>query len=961
MPKNTIEAPYSETCVEGYHLNGYKDIVRVIEMRDEHHRKNGGFRPLRMSTTNKRISSATIGLIIILSLIHPFSYPVFAGSEWQYFEGLDFYFSGDSGYWVMNLTGGNITIPGLNFSFHPLNQVEELNLTLFHVSTLHPRFNFFRDGVLYETLLPEFLPQSASLTMYLEDSLTKDEALEAAWEISKLISDEFYLAFAEARSLGGNGFEFVSPIEPEAHIPKIYDVLPTSLEGFSSLVSTDMLLEEDVSYITISTSREGDDYLNSILVGVVEPSILLEDKFSMDNVLPGSIAKRTSPYSNSSTVTFHLRHAYVKSVPQNSTTSYESDRDLTLVKNRLEANASIPDLELSYTYSSPLLVVNRELNATVLLEGQTLEAKLTVSNIGETEAENVTLTEEAWWSPEEFEMIDGVLSDTLSSLAKDQTRSIEYRLRLKYSGPPNSMKIPQVNVTFQSKGIGRNTTYTVYSNSQILWLGRVLAPSLSVTMKNILPSNPTIMDEIRYDTEVFNNGSAVAERVQIGGVDIGSIEPGESYSREWRTKTENDGDLLKALSTSVTWLFNETTYSVESPLFHMRFNPTTSLRPTVRVSRNISQSSSTEENLTLMVNTEITNVGDELIDDLTFQSRLPDGATFIEGNVSYDPELHEVRNSTINLEEDGHILFNYSILVPPGSVTIFPEASVEGISKSLASTFKSGIESFADSVELVRIMPIRETVIGVNASLTLQIQNRGSFPIYELTIDQPTPRVGTLTNASETHITKLEPANSFEADFTYAPTKAEVIEIDEAIARGIVGGRYNSAYVNATNIKVYRGLSVGLEAPPSVTEDESFRVNIDISSDLPGEIENIEVTYHLPMELMVTGKSSGVNGSTPVLPSNGSTTLWMDLVSPDPIRTPLNLPFPKVLYSYRGFRLNYTSVFSGEGEEKRIVIKENLVERYGIVVLVVVAASLATVFYLKRSITPSSEKKKMVR
>ncbi len=910
-----------------------------------------------MCKKKKRISSAIAVLTFILFMIHPLLYRVSANSEWRYIEELNFYFSGDSGYWVMNLTGGNITLPGINPLLHPINQVEELNLTFFHVSTIHSGFNFFREDVLYETHLPEILPESALLAIDFIDSLTKEEALEAAWETSKMLSEEFYLSFSEARFLGENEFEFVSPIDSEVHIPKVSEVLPTSLGGFSDLITAEKLLEKDMSYISISISKKGNDYFNSILVGVIETSIALEDKFSINNVLPGSTAKKTSIYSNSSIVTFHLKHAYIKSIPQNSKTSYDVEEDLTLIENRLEANASIPNLELTYTYRRPILVPIREFNATILSEGQILEVRLMVSNLGETEAKNVNLLEEAWWSPEDFEMIDGVLNETFSSLAKDQTRSIEYRLRNRYSGSPKSIKIPQVKITSQSEGIGENASYTAYSNSQVIWLSRVSAPSLSVTIKNILPLTPTIRDEMRYDTEVLNNGSIVAEKVQIGGVDIGSIEPGQSYSREWRMKTEDDDDLVKAISKNVTWLYNEETFSVESPFLEISFDPTTSLKPTLMVRRNISLLSITEENLILMVNTEITNIGDILIDDIIFQSRLPDEATFIEGNVSYDSELHEVRNSTTNLEEDRHVTFHYNVTVPRRSVTIFPEASIEGTSKFLKSTFKSGINSYVNSLELTRTMVENETVVGVNASFTLKVQNWGDFPIYELTLNQPKPSVGSLINNSEINISKLDRADVFEASFTYSPIKAGVVEIDEAFAEGIVGGRINKAYINLTNVKVYRGLDVELNAPTSVTEDKPFRLDIDISSDIPEEIKDIEVTYFLPSELKAIGISNGINDSIVALPNNGSISLWIEIVSPKPQRTPLKLPFPQVLYSYKDSSLNYTNVFSGEFIEKDIAIKENLIERYGLAVLVVLAAALATVFYLKKSVASSSEKK----
>lgn len=901
----------------------------------------------------RKTTSLAIITLIFLTLTSAAWKPASAEKSWQYSERIDIYFAGDSGLWVINLTGGNITLPNVDFSSHPYDQVEKLELILFHKKGWFQSFNLFRQGLLYDTHLPDFMEDSAQLTVHFDEALSPEAASQAAEQISGVISDNFYLALTDMRRISKNAFEFVSPISPDIHFERVWSTLPTSLGGFSLSTSHGELLGEEASYISLRFSREGNKHVGSMVIGVLETNILSEEQFELFKVIPGLTKVKTSPHSSSSVIALHARNAFINRMPEDIEARYDPVEGVMLMERVLEANETIPNLKVAYTYSHPLLSAKRELNASSIVQGQALNVVLEVTNLGETVAKNVTLLEAEWWDPEEFEFTGGNLTAEFPELHGGQVKSVSYTLRLLYRGEPKSLDVPPFEVNYSSGAAEGLPTYSCHSNSYILWLGEISAPALAVRIFDFSDVSPSMGDVLTYFVGFTNEGAAPAERVEIEDKIIGTLEPGGSQSILMKLRPSNDADNKQTLHSSVNFLFNDKRYMVESPRLNVYFRPTSSLSPTVNIDHEVSLDRGGEENLNLTVGITVSNIGRGLIDRISLSNRLPEGAKYLGGNVSYDPGTHKVDASSTDLREGESLYYEFGVLIKSGEVVVFPEALLRCSKAGLSTYFKSRVNSYVDSLRLTRLTEVNETILGVNASLSLRLENLGGFPVYELSISQPQPTPGKVENLTKPYVQRFDPHQTLNIPYSYVPSESGIQAfIPVAVASGIVAGkRHNVSVPAAALLKVYRGLEVEVLAPASVEEGDAFKLRVTLTSDIAEEISNIRVSYKLPEVVEVLSKSGEINGTIRGLPPEGSLSLTMELMVHEPMS--ITLGPPQIVYEFRGNIVKYLEVFPDEALEAEVLIHENLAFRYGYAVLIALALGVGTVLYVRRIASPT--------
>ncbi|NIM45203.1 MAG: hypothetical protein GTO54_06150, partial [Nitrososphaeria archaeon] len=650
----------------------------------------------------RRYLHILISLILLASPLWASLRPTLAQTDWQYSERIDFYFAGESGLWIVNLTGGNITFFDLDHSAYPYNLIERLELTLFYQDTWNETFNFFRDDVLYDTRLPEFTADSATLSLKISEAVTPDAARKAVGEISTALSDGLYLALTDTRELSGNTFELVSPISPTQHFKKIWGMFPTSLEGFLDSVSPSTLLNKKAAYVSVTTSKKGIYYENSIVIGLLEPNLVSNGQFRLEDSIPQVEEMRSSPYSNSSVINLHLRNAYMAEFPEDVSVTHSPVEDLTIIKKELKSNETIPNLVFTYKYSYPILIAVREPSSFLITPDQTLNVTLRVTNIGENMAEDVKITEVEWWDPSDFELIKGDLTAQFPTIRKDQTKTISYSLNSLYTGKVKTITIPPYEVTHPSKEEGGRPIYTTYSNSQVLWLGGASAPTLIARIIDVSDPSPTVEDDLTYYIQIFNEGTAPAEHVMIEERIIGLLEPGDSETVLMRTRPVDDTDTRKTLHSQVSFSYQGEKHYVESPMFDVYFTPTASLGPSLNVNRRVSLAHEGEKEMNLTVSINLTNIGRGLVDRIMMNNRLPKEASYVEGNVSYNPQKHEVTYTGVDLVEGESLLFEYRVLVESESSVIFPEATFRCFKGDQFLSYRSEVNSHVDSIKLKR-------------------------------------------------------------------------------------------------------------------------------------------------------------------------------------------------------------------------------------------------------------------
>ncbi len=890
---------------------------------------------------------------MILLLTIPFLSSFTLGEPEQgenYTERIDFYFAASSALWKVTATGGNLSINGLDLSSAPFSGIEGIQISFQSQRTWFKNFNLLLQGALYETGLTRFIPNTAVLVLDYEDGLSPLEVESSASAAASEISDVFRLALGDARSSSGNAFEFVSPIDPETHFPLVWESLPLSSGGFINATAPEMLAQKLASFITLRTVSQGLQKETTLVFGALESSVLDEQsgQFSLFSVLPSLENSTTSEFSDGSVLEFHFRDAYIDSVSHEFDVEYEMDGGLATLRMDLSSNATVPSIFVGYGYSMPALSATRDFSVKTVAGLDTVEVTLEVSNIGVPSASNVTIEEPKWWDDSEFELVDGNLSQQFATILPGSSKEMKYTLQTVYEGEPKPKAVPRARVTFISPELGENITYLAWSNTQLLWLGTDAAPYIDLRLKEITTLNPDITDEISFKLIATNNGTVAADEVVIGGTHHGSLEPGSSIEETVTVTVDNDRTIRKELSGQVEFEFEGKKYTIEGPRLDVLFRPTSSYTPTVKIDR-ILQPSSQNGELILTVETKITNTGESVVDSVVLRSRLPEDTIFLNGSqkVSYDSTEHEVAASFTQLGRNEEISVDWNLRVPEGGVLI-PDGSVVLKRLSEDSVFHTQVAAFVDGISVVSEALDDETVLGVDVPVSILLLNEGRFSLYDFELQIPQANIGSVAPANESlpqSGPELEPRSSQQFELTYVPSREGVSTLSGGSIRGIAGGNTLEVPVESFSILVFRGLGISVTSPDSVSEDQEFSVSLEIVSDIPDRVKDVQVAVAIQSGLGIVSLPEGVNSTLSSFPAGGVVELEIRLLANEPGSYAVTVK--EVQYVFDGSALEY---FQLSGEEKKVAmvtVQENLTERYGFSVAIALALAIATAAFLR--------------
>jgi hypothetical protein len=237
-------------------------------------------------------------------------------------------------------------------------------------------------------------------------------------------------------------FEFYSPnsmIISSAEIrwkedTKEYLIHSNEIGLFANIFYTDAFHSPYLHKIELQNSLEIID--NQLLVmncslynsGITEISginlfpIYSADEFRLLNVTGASIIENLGPSSEYSAVmTFEILMPHAVLTPL----IWINGSDLSLFTYRLD----LPD-----AIGTPNISITKELHRKTGWTGQSLQIKITLTNIGDVPLQNVVIDDFHGFPPHSFSLTSGILQKTISLLEVGESYSLNYSLRIEQPG-----------------------------------------------------------------------------------------------------------------------------------------------------------------------------------------------------------------------------------------------------------------------------------------------------------------------------------------------------------------------------------------------------------------------------------------------------------------------------------------------------------------------------------------------
>lgn len=880
------------------------------------------------------MSKALIPLIILLNLsllIQP--YPISSSSD-PLAEDLRLFVTKDSIVVSARLSGGNITLRGLETT--SLNGVNSYKLVACYVTEWLPEFYILGDEGY--NVLPLSPPPKEGLTLIV-NAQDDDQADSAAQAIGRVMKTAFirigsrdheYIYYSNCN------YRFISQI--------LLSALPNIEGGFTNLLKQ-IFLEKSLQFIVLEASRSQIGFSTQLTLQYAE-SRSLSSTFDLNSVLPGFSNLTTSKGVSQNRVEVVFADALISS------TSLSDAEVVNLVGNlsskisfRVAEGQKPPLSKIELTYYPPFIRVERVVDEGVVeaAEGRdTVEVTLRVENVAPPNsipAEVLTI-EESWWRGK-FELVSGrtLLED--STLKAGEKKEIHYVIRLNEKTPSDLYVAGETTpISYRYKIGDKIWEGRAYPNDVILVLNKY-RPSLLVTAE---PKDPSpLKAENELTLKITNVGMRSANNLTVTlGEGVVASEPALIPLKDWTVQVpvrpENLIQSHREVRVSVGWIDEDGEKKVLTNTVPIRFIRSTLGAPKVTVNQ-IVDAFLDESGVVVngVVKASVTLANRTLIE---LSAQLPEGFELTGGNFTVSGRSIKV-SSEFNKSVTEQI-FNYSLKSSRAASFIQAPISAEIRWGSFILKAASNSYAYATGLKVTQEVSKPSAFVGSTSDVKVMLVNLGPFPVYDLKVRSLNYSYVEAEKADKI-IEVLEAGQTLTFNF-----RMRYLNVGGYDHLPIEGGFVFSAQNQTLKMPkfifyVEQPIKLSLTTPTSLTEKQPATLTLNLTN--PSSLTVYDVEAHV----VISGAES---------PDTSIVLKASELRSKQTLNQTVQITPSSVLSLKITSKINFSfegEVLQGESLSAEIPVAENLHMRYTLATVIGVLAIIVTAYLSRRKIEKETQ------
>ena len=880
------------------------------------------------------MKKALIPLIILLTLafmIQP--YPTYSSTT-PLKEEIRFYVTKDSIVVSSSLSGGNITLSGLNEDL--LHGVSNYKIIASFVAEWLPEFYILGDEG-YK-VLPLSPPPKEGLTLII-DAADKARADSAAQTLGRVMKAAFIQIGAEDHKYiyySHCNFMYVSQI--------LLDTLPKFDGGFTNLLRS-LFTEKSLQFIMLEASRSQTGFSTQLTLQYAEARRLTAT-FDLDAVLPGFSNTSASKDVSESWVEVVFADALISSA------SLPDAEVLNFIENlssklsfKIDGGEKPPLSKIELTFYPPLLKVERVVDKGVVeaAEGSdTVEVTLRLENVAPANslAAEILAVNEEWWHGK-FELVGGNTSLKDVTLKPGEKVEIQYVLKLTEETPSDLYVAGETTPIIYTYRLGeRSWSDRAYPNDLRLVLNK-LRPTLLAIAEPQEP-NPTEATN-RLTLKITNVGARGAFNVTVSldGSKVAS-KPDLGKSKTWEVAVPvNPAALTQPLQdvrVSVSWVDEEGEKTISANILPIRFSRSTVGAPKISISQ-IVDASPEGDGLVVngVVKSLVTSANRTLV---KIAAHIPEGFELAGGNFTLNGRVMEVISIF-----DGAVerVFNYvlksnrtlSFVQPPFFVEIgWSDFTLRAATNSYA---------YAGGLKVIQDLSKPSAFRGSTSTVKVLIMNLGPFPVYDLTVRSLNYSYVT-AQLSVRNADVFEVAQTIMLDFNIRYLSAGTYEYTPIVGTFIFSAQNQTLSAQPVTVRVEKPISLSLTQPSSLVEKQPATLTFTLSNpsslavyDVEAKVrlsgaETRDTTITIKVAELLAGQA--INRSVQITPPS---VLSLKITS-------------KVNFSFKG------EILEGEALEMEVAVAENLQMRYALPVAIGVVAIILTAYLSRQKVAKETNR-----
>ena len=889
------------------------------------------------------MNKALIPLIILLNLtliIQPYSV---SSSSDPLAEDLRFFVTKDSIVVSAKLSGGNITLNGLDTA--SLDGVRGYRLIASYVAEWLPEFYILGDGGY--NVLPVSPPpkEGLILTVSAEDNGRADSAAQALGRVMKTAfiqvgaEDHRYTYYSDCN------FRFISQI--------LLSALPNVKGGFTDLLKL-IFSEKSLQFIVLEASKSQTGFSTQLTLQYAE-SRGLSPAFDLDSVLPG-FSNITAPKGVSEN-----RIEVVFADALISSTSL-ADAEVVNFAGNLSSRASFrvaegqkpPLSKIDLTYYPPLIRVERIVDKGVLeaSEGRdTVEVTLRVENVAPLNSipAEISAIEESWWKGK-FELVSGRTLLESSTLEAGKKKEIQYVLKVNEKTPSDLYVAGETTpISYSYKLRDKIWEGRAYPNDLMLVLNKY-RPSLLVTAESKDP-NP-LKAESNIALKVTNVGTRSADNLTVT-LDEGVVasEPVLRPLNDWTVqitvKPENLTQPYREIKVSVGWVDEDGEKKVLTNTVPVRFIRSTLTAPKVTVNQ-IADTSVDDAGVVVkgVVKASVTSANRTL---MKLSAQLPKGFVLTDGNFTLS-ERSIILSSEFNksvTERTFHYTLRSSHPLSFVQTPMLAEIEWSGfILKTASNSY-----AYATGLKITQEVTKPSAFVGSTSNVKVTLVNLGPFPVYDLRVKSLNYSYVEAKKAEK--VTEVfEVGQTLTLDFSVRYLNSGGYEYISVEGGFVFSAQNQTIKMQKIDLNVNQPIRLSLTTPTSIVEKQTATLILNLINPSSLSVYDVEAQVVIrgvdspetPIILKISELKSKqtLNRTVEITPSS---VLSLKITS-------------KISFSFEG------EVLEGDALSAEIPVAENLHMRYTLATFIGVLAIVVTAFIsrqkvVKETLTSEQRKKKL--
>ena len=850
---------------------------------------------------------------------------VLAASNSQYSEGLSVYLTSSEAFWKTDLSGGNISIGSVAIP----QSVSSYSLTLTHYATWKPQFETFTKygfGLLGST---EPYPDAALLVVNTTSS-------GDASTLSNTLSQRFALDFQEISS-GPGYYVFLSVMSFSTELSTYFwNLVPQSMGGIASMFTQQQLETSALAFFKVSYSST-----YSVSFGGLTP--LSSTNFALYSQLGLQASSYNySSFAQSSTISVQILGGLVANASIPFVNQYSNFSASMYTSPGANGGSNvIPNINATLDFSFPTIQAYRVITPTLTpSQGTGVSVTIYITNVspaGTPDATNVFVNDSWIYALKNDFNLTVSQTSSRQNLTAGKSMTVAYAFTVLAS--TGTFDIPATPVTWQYSVGNKTVTQTVLLNPETIDVGAANTPMLEATASlnggSIQAGQP-----LSVNVTITNKGSGSAFNLASSGYTKQNLPPGNTWSFTANSTASSLTSTSATVNYSVSWedsggaKHNVTTNTLNTVFsFGIPGSPSLSIYKTVAYSSNNANIS-----LTLFDSSPNSISGLKVLDSI------PSGMTFGE---SFNTSSLHFNNGLVTLNVSSlapntNQTFTYSVNVSSINQNyVFMPANVSTEWNSISIVHYSNGYALPLGVTATKIATPSQAFQGSNATLTIELANNGSQPVYQAYLNDTYDPFLQVLKSGSNYSAQLNAGQSIQANVDVNLTGSPgLYSLSSPATTFIFSGYSKTAFGKVSTLSIYSLLQSNITySALKVEENHNINMTITIRNPSNVTVSNVQYTMPIPPGLRVLyGGSSNFTVASMGPNSTYSHSFIIITNEPDVYQ----FGNTNLAFSYQGHQLN------GVAYGLSLNIGDDIKIRYGIPVIVALVIAIAAVLYVRR-------------